>query len=84
MAAVVIDGTTYKGYWKLTASAGEPDAFVVYPKTLGVIVTTLSATEGSIKAGPNFDQEFDENTTGGNGEELDTAAKIAQYLSDYR
>ena len=82
MAAVKIDGSTYKGYWKLTANTGDPDAFVVYPKTLGVIVTTSNSTEGSIKAGANFDQEFDANTTGGNDEVLNTAAKVIQYIAD--
>ncbi len=83
MAAVQIDGTTYKGYWKLTVTTGEPDVFTLIPKAKEIRITSLSETEGTLY-GSNFEQEFDENTTGGNGEELDTVVKIAQYLSDYR
>ncbi len=83
MAAVQIDGTTYKGYWKLTVTTGEPDVFTLIPKAKEIRITTVTETEGSLVCG-NFDYEFDADTTGGNGEVLDTAVKIAQYLSDYR
>ena len=82
--AAIIDGTTYKGYWKITPTDGEPDVFSLFPKSGNMYVTILSANEGSIKAEGDIDYQFDENAIGGNGEELDTAAKIAQYLSDYR
>lgn len=85
--AAIIDGSTYKGFWKITPDDASPNTYRLGEKKAGIYLTASDATSGELILGSNtgspititFASCEDEN-----GNALDTSAKIAQYLSDNR
>lgn len=81
--AAIIDGTTYKGYWKLTADDASPLVYFLYPKD-EVYLTTTDGTSGTLRSGGSGIIGFDATCEDENGNALNTVAKVSQYLSDNR
>lgn len=81
--AAIIDGTTYKGFWKLTQDDASPLVYSVYPKDEVHLVST-DATSGELKYGSSAILSFDSTCIDENGNALNTVAKVSQYLSDNR
>ena len=88
--ATIIDGSTYKGYFKITEDDTAPNAFYAVPKTSGVILNGVDvetfnlvfaggaypSVEISLSTGNGIEDEF--------GNTLATPAAVLQYLSDNR
>lgn len=82
--AAIIDGSTYKGYWRIVTDSVAPTEYFLIPKANGVRFDSTGAATGSIIIDAGSSVSTDSSTLGGLGEELDTSAKISQYLSDNR
>lgn len=86
--AAIIDGSTYNGFWKITADSGIADVWYMVPK-YDLFQAPATATTGKLRleadpAGNNFDISYDANTIDENGNALATSAAIANYISQNR
>ena len=84
--ALIIDGSSKKGYWKITSNSGIPNAYYVIQKDK-ILFESIAADGGVLRdlSGNNLiNTGTDANTIDENGNALDTSEKIAQYLSDNR
>lgn len=81
--AVIIDGSTYKGYWKLTGDHTFLAGFQTVPKSYPIDFVSTNVAEGTITIG-GTGYLTDADTVDENGNALNTSAKVAQYLSDNR
>ena len=81
--AAIIDGSTYKGFWKLTGDHTFLAGFQLIPKHANIDFTSTNVSEGSITYAGNSTLT-DADTIDENGNALNTSAKVAQYLSDNR
>lgn len=86
--ALIIDGTTYKGFWKLTPDNASADVWYMVPKD-NIIQIPADATGGKLRleadpAGNNFDINYDATCIDGDGNALATSAAIANYISQNR
>ena len=79
--AAIINGSAYKGYWKLTADDASPLVFSVYPKD-EVYLVANDATSGAIYSGATGIMSFDSTCEDEYGNALDTVAKVVQYMAD--
>ena len=81
--ALIIDGTTFNGWWKFTPDHTAPNEFQMIPKLASIDYTVTTATEGAISYGLTG-YVTGTDTIDGEGNLLDTSEKVAQYLSDKR
>ena len=79
--ALIIDGSTYRKWWKFTADHTAPNEYQMIPKHASIDYTVTAATEGSISYGLTG-YATDATTIDENGNELDTSAKVAKYLNE--
>lgn len=86
--ATKIDGSTLKGYWKITPDTGSPLAYYEVPKPL-LVFQSQNATDGRLFLASDFSfsspiMSTDANTINENGDALNTAAKVADYITNNR
>lgn len=82
--AAIIDGTTYSGYWRIVSDSVTPNEFFLLPKTNGIRFDSGGDAIGSLILDAGSSVSTDSATVDGNGNALNTSAKVAQYLSDNR
>lgn len=83
--AAIIDGSTYNGYYKITPTDNDLNAYYVVPKS-SFFFSAVDATTGAIKSGESADINVstDANTIDENDNALDTPAKVDLYISQNR
>lgn len=82
--AAIIDGSTYKGYWRIVADNGAPTEYFLIPKVNGIRFDSGGTAVGVIYIDAGSSVATDADTIDENGNALNTSAKVAQYLSDNR
>lgn len=86
--AAIIDGTTYKGFWKITADSGIADVWYLVPK-YDLVNFAQDASNGRFKiesdpAGNSFQIAYDITCEDGDGNVLATPAAVSLYISQNR
>lgn len=83
--ASIIDGVTYKGYWKLTPDDTKLNEYKVVPKeSIYYCTINLHIVFTSDPNGAHAIIHTDANTMDHLGNKLNTPAKVAEYLSIWR
>jgi hypothetical protein len=81
--ALIIDGSTFPGFWKFTADHLAPNDFQTVPKFAQIDFVSTGVAEGNITYG-GTGYLTGATTIDENGNALDTSIKVARYLSDNR
>lgn len=82
--AAIIDGSTYKGFWRIVSDSVAPNEYFLLPKANGIRFDSGGAAGGAIYIDAGSQVSTDADTIDENGNALNTSAKVAQYLSDNR
>ena len=88
--AAIIDGSTYKGYFKITPDDGAPLVFYALPKVCGIGFNGIDADGFNLVAGGGAFPSVTISLSIGNGVEdesgnsLTTISEILTYFSDNR
>lgn len=80
--AAIIDGSTYRKYWKLTPDNGTPTSYYLFPKDIVYFDASIPRIRiVTDVAGATFDFAVDSSTVDENGNALNTNDKVANYLN---
>ena len=82
--AAIIDGSTYKGFWRIVTDSAAPNEFFLIAKVNGIRFDSGGAAVGAVIIDASTSVATDSATIDGLGNTLETSAKVAQYLSDNR